>query len=316
MSNNRVKKVAVVGASGRLASRIVPELLKTGQHTITAISRHDSTATFPDGVQVARVDYEKEESLVEALKGHDFLIITLGARVPPTLHASICNAGAKAGIPYIMPNVYGYDILNDGLNDDFVYGPVTKQGVKDVETSGANYIVLCCGFWYEWSLLAGENFLGFDIDNKKAVFFDDGKARINSSTLTQCGRAIAALLSLPITKEDPSKPAIEDWKNKGLYISSLLVSQRDILDSLNRVLGTSDSDWTITHENSKERTESALEEIKKGNFFAFAKALYTRVFYPNGDGDYESTRGVANELLGIEKEDLDECTKLVLVSLP
>jgi hypothetical protein len=232
--------------------------------------------------------------------------------VPPTLHATIVNAGAKAGIQYIMPNVFGYDILNDRLNDDYVYGPNTRQGIKDVEASGANYVVLCCGFWYEWSLPAGENFLGFDLENKKAVFFDDGNTKINSSTLTQCGRAVAALLSLPVTKEAADKPALEDWKNKGLYVSSFLVSQRDILDSVHRSMGTSDSDWTIVHESSKERTEAALVELQKGDFLAFARALYTRVFYPNGDGDYETTRGLDNAVLGVEKEDLDQCTNMVL----
>jgi hypothetical protein len=290
----------------------VPELLNTGQHSITAISRHDSTATFPSGVQVVHVDYDKEESIVEALKGHDFLIITLGSRVAPTLHATIVNAGAKAGIQYIMPNVYGYDILNDQLNEDFVYGPVTRQSIKDVEASGADYIALCCGFWYEWSLPTGENFLGFDLDSKKVILFDDGNTKINSSTLTQCGRAVAALLSLPLKKETADKPAIEDWKNRGLYVSSFLVSQRDILDSLHRNLGTSDSDWTIVYESSKERTEAALVELQKGNFLAFPKALYTRVFYPNGDGNYETSRGLDNAVLSLEKEDLVECTKIVL----
>ena len=232
--------------------------------------------------------------------------------MPPTLHAIIVNAGAKAGIRYIMPNAYGYDILNDRLNNDFVYGPVAKQAVKDVECSGANYIALCCGFWYDWSLPSGEDFLGFDIKNKKAVFFDAGSTKINSSTLIQCGRAVAALLSLPVQKEADDTPALECWANKALYTSSFLISQRDILDSLHRNMGTSDSDWTIVHEDSKERTEAAMLEIKKGDFSAFARALYTRIFYQNGDGNYEATRGLDNDALGLEREDLDACTMAVL----
>ncbi len=37
--------------------------------------------------------------------------------------------------------------------------------------------------------------------------------------------------------------------------------------------------------------------------------MYARVFYPNGDGDFESSRGLANEVLGLPKEELDEATK-------
>ena len=53
------------------------ELLATGKHTVTAISRADSTSKLPEGVKVAKVDYDKPETLVEALKGQDALIITL-----------------------------------------------------------------------------------------------------------------------------------------------------------------------------------------------------------------------------------------------
>lgn len=41
----------------------------------------------------------------------------------------------------------------------------------------------------------------------------------------------------------------------------------------------------------------------------FVTAMYTRIFYPNGDGDFESKRCLANEALGLEKEELDGATK-------
>lgn len=43
-------------------------LLKTGKHTITAITRVDSQNKLPEGVISKKVDYNKPESLVEALK--------------------------------------------------------------------------------------------------------------------------------------------------------------------------------------------------------------------------------------------------------
>jgi hypothetical protein len=291
---------------------MVSSLLSTNNHTITAITRHDSTATFPPGVLAVPVDYNNEAALISALKGHDFLIITLHARAPPTLHATLVNAGAKAGIPYIMPNVYGFDIANTRLLDDWVFGDVTKGGIADVEASGANYIALCCGFWYDLSLAAGEDFLGFDLEKKKVVLFDEGTTGISSSTLEYCGKAVAALLSLPVLKEDAGKPAIEDWKNKGLYIAGLRVSQRDILESLHRCMGTSDGDWTIIKEGSRERTEKAVEAVKGGDFSRFPVALYTRTFYENGDGDLEVGRELDQGKLGLEREDLDDVTRKVV----
>jgi len=170
-------------------------------------------------------------------------------------------------------------------------------------------VSLTCGFWYEWSLTLGEQWYGFDIKERKVTFIDDGKTRIVSSTWRQCGRAVAGLLSLPVRAEEGGKGScLEQWKDKPLYVKIFLVSQRDMLDSLHRVLGTTDEDWKIGHEESKGRFEKGMEEMRSGMLTGFAKALYTRCFYPNGDGNFES-KGLANEVLDLPKEDLDAATK-------
>lgn len=167
---------------------------------------------------------------------------------------------------------------------------------------------MTCGFWYEWSLVAGPDFYGFDVKDKKAVFFDDGTTKINTSTLAQCGRAVAALLDLPVTKEGEG-PALEDWKDGALYISSFTISQRDMLDAIHHAMGDSDSDWEITSEPAHERTKKALEALKEGKFSGFAQAMYTRFFYDNGDGNYGAMRGLDNGKLGLPQEDIDDITK-------
>ena len=274
---------------------------------MTAVTRTGSKATFPEGVKVAHVDYEDNgESLVEALRGQQFLIITLAVRAPPDTHAKIVEAAVKAGVSYIMPNAFGLDIYNRKLCDDQPHSAGSIEKCEHIERLGASYIVMICGFWYEWSLALGEQWFGFDIKNRKVTFFDDGNTRINASTWRQCGRALASLLSFP---ESGASPAVSEWKNKGLYLSSFRVSQRDMLDSLHRVVGTTDKDWEITHEETTQRYQDGLAELKRGIFTGFAKAMYTRVFYPNGDGDYESSKGLANGVLGLPKEDLDEATK-------
>lgn len=102
---------------------------------------------------------------------------------------------------------------------------------------------------------------------------------------------------------------MEDWKNKSIYMSSFRVSQRDMLDSVHRVLGTSDADWTISYEGSLERYQRGMAELQAGNQMGFARAMYSRIFFPQGDGDFETMRGLANEKLGLPREDLDEITK-------
>lgn len=148
----------------------------------------------------------------------------------------------------------------------------------------------------------GEQWFGFDIKNKKVTFLDDGNTRIDTSTWTQCGEALAALLSLP---EGSASPSLSDWKNKALYVKSFTVSQRDMLDSIHRVPGSSDEDWTISNESSKERYQDGLKEMQDGVWTGFVKVMYTRNFYPEQDGGKE----FANEKLALTQEDLDEATK-------
>lgn len=281
-------------------------MLKTGKHTVTALTRPDSKGTLPAGVKAAQVNYDDEQSLVSALQGQQFLIITLGVRAPPDLHGKIVKAAVKAGVPYIMPNVYGFDVANENLTKENLVGTTGLERIAEVQSSGASSITLCCGYWYEWSLALGEQWFGFDIKNRNVTFFDDGKTRISSSTWDQCGRAVATLLSLP---ESGASPSVSDWKNKPFYIASFRVSQRDMLDSLHRVIGTTDKDWEISYEPTAERYKKGLEEMKNGTWTGFAKAMYTRTFYPNGDGDFETSRGLANDSIGLPKENLDDATK-------
>jgi hypothetical protein len=164
---------------------------------------------------------------------------------------------------------------------------------------------------YEWSLGLGEPCFGIEIKTKKATFFDDGNTKINTTTWEQCGTALAGLLSLKELPEDENDKSatVSSWKNEPFYISSFLVSQREMLDSVHRVMGTTDADWEITFEKSDERYAKGLADLKQGQRLGFARAMYSRNFYPNGDGDYESRRGLDNERIGLQKSDLDTATK-------
>lgn len=130
------------------------------------------------------------------------------------------------------------------------------------------------------------------------------------STWPQVGRAVAALLSLPIKPEGASKEhCLEHFRNKNVYIGSFTVCQKEMLDSALRVTDTHMSDWKISYEAAVDRYEKAKEDMKKGDRMAFAKQMYTRVFYPDDSGDFEKRMGLQNEMLDLPKEDIDDATR-------
>lgn len=140
--------------------------------------------------------------------------------------------------------------------------------------------------------------------------FDEGTTKMTISTWPQVGRAVAALLSLPIKPEDGnSARCLEHFQNKNVYVGSFTVSQKEMLDSALRVTGTKLEDWKVNKEPAVARYEKAKEDMRNGDRMGFVRQMYTRVFYPDDSGNFEKRCGLQNEILGLPKEDMDQATQ-------
>ncbi len=72
--------VLVIGATGPLGLEIVRSAAKA-QHRVTAMVRAEKTASFPADVRQVRGDVLNRESLLEALRGQDAVISSLGSKI-------------------------------------------------------------------------------------------------------------------------------------------------------------------------------------------------------------------------------------------
>ncbi|KAK4954921.1 hypothetical protein LTR10_007113 [Elasticomyces elasticus] len=304
-----LKNIAIVGAGGRIGGFIANALIEQGQHHVTAITRPDSTAELPSSIHdVKKADYSSHSSLVEALTGQDFLVISMNVMAPKDSQTRLIDAAVEAGVRWIMPNEYGGSwSSSEQMGKDDLLGPGILAIRKYIEEKGVNWVSCVCGFWYEFSLSGAEIRYGFDFKKRSLTIFDDGKVKHTVSTWPQVGRAVAKFLALPVSG---SSQCLEDWKNKQLCISSFTLSQHDMFDSVLRVTKTKESDWTITHEDTQKRLKRGQEMMKQGNFAGFGIALYVSVFFPDGRGD--NTALNQNDKLGLPKEDLDEATKVAV----
>jgi nucleoside-diphosphate-sugar epimerase len=293
-----IQKIAIVGVTGTIGTYLTQALLAKNRFSITAITRTDSKAKIPSDVEVARVDYNDHDSLTEALKGHDALIITTSVFAPKETSTKLIKAAAAAGVPWVLPNEFGMSSTDETARDTI---GMSKKGDRElIEFLGvSSWIGITCGFWYEHSLSNGQLY-GFDFDKRSVTFFDDGTQKLNTSTWEQVGRATAAVLSLSTDK-------LSAYRNRMAYISSFAVSQKEMFESLKRVTGTSDSDWNISSEPAKQRYRDACESLEKGDRIAFARKLYTRYFYEDA-GLFEKLHGLDNNNLGLPEESLDDAT--------
>ncbi|KAH0559490.1 hypothetical protein GP486_003998 [Trichoglossum hirsutum] len=309
---NQIENVAVVGAAGQVGRFIAEEMLKNGKHKVTAITRVGSTNKMPEGVHVKKVDYDDQSSLVEALNGQDALVITMGAMAPREQQTKLIEAAAAANVPWVIPNEFGGDGLNEEVGKDILIGPPHKKDRDHIEKLGkSSWIGIACGFWYEYSLGGGPNRYGFDLKNRTVTFFDDGTTRLNTSTWPQTGRSVANLLGLKVLPDDRNddSPCLANFRNKFVYVSSFTVNQKEMFDSVLRVTGTGPSDWKTTHVPVKEYHREGVEQLQSGDRAGFAKLLYSRMFFPDRAGDFAATRGLDNDKLGLPVEDLDEFTR-------
>jgi putative NADH-flavin reductase len=70
-------KIAIVGASGKIGSRISAEAISRG-HTVTGIARHPEAGIKNENIKWVKADALNSESLASAIQGQDALISAFG----------------------------------------------------------------------------------------------------------------------------------------------------------------------------------------------------------------------------------------------
>ncbi|KLU85128.1 hypothetical protein MAPG_04159 [Magnaporthiopsis poae ATCC 64411] len=313
--NNYVSNIVLVGAGGQVGSHIASALLATGKHTVTALTREGSASKLPAGLKVARVpSYDDEAAVEAALKAADaqVLIITLGVTASPETQPHLIKAACAAGVRFILPNSWGIKMSDEKLAEETFLGRKDIVAQETVEQAGgvSRLIFIACGFWYEFSLAGGRDRYGFDFDERVFLMLDDGETKMHTSTWTQTGRAVAAALSLPILPQSPSDEAltlsgVASSAEPVFHVKSFLLSQKDMFESVKRVTGTTDADWTVLRKTSKEQYEEGRDAVLGGDMKAYGKLLYGRGWFP-GAGKFDR---IDNEALGLPEEDLDAATK-------
>jgi putative NADH-flavin reductase len=88
-------KVAHVGATGKVGSKILGELVRRG-HQVTAISRHPEKTPASAGVSGAHGDTDAPDALAKVLKGHDVVISS--APFTPGSSPKLLDAVRKSGV--------------------------------------------------------------------------------------------------------------------------------------------------------------------------------------------------------------------------
>lgn len=90
-----------------MGTPIVKALLSSN-FSVTIITRQQSTATFPTGVTVKKIDTTSLDALTEVLKDQDVVVCTVGTAAAST-QMTIIDAAIAAHVKRFIPSEFGYN---------------------------------------------------------------------------------------------------------------------------------------------------------------------------------------------------------------
>ena len=175
-------KVALIGATGNVGSRLLAELASRG-HAVTAIARHPEKALARPGVTPKRGDVHDKAGLAPLLAGHDAVIsaVRFSASDPHLLIAAV----KAAGVPRYLV-VGGAGSLEVAPGQKLIDTPSFPAAYKPEAGAGGAFLELLRGEKdLDWTFLspsalisAGERTGKFRLGGDRLLTGPDGKSSI------------------------------------------------------------------------------------------------------------------------------------------
>jgi len=299
------KNIVQVGAAGSLGKPVLDALIASGNFNITVVARHTSKSEVPvkDNVRQLKVDFSSHQALVDAFRGNDALVLTLGDFQALSKNTQIlADAAIDAGIKRIILSEFGGDLYN---------APGKDQPIFKIKVDARTYVegkakegkitwnTIAIGPFFDWGLVHG--ILGFDLKNKKVSLFDGGNHLFHTTTVDSIAQSVIGVLSHPAATE-----------NKPVRVHDFFVTQRDVLAILEAELGPfTVQDIAIPQLLEQSNAGFARGEITQANMYGL---LQSNIFGAEGSS-CRWPEADDSALLGLTKRDIKEEVKKVLATL-
>jgi uncharacterized protein YbjT (DUF2867 family) len=294
MSSNTYKNVLLVGAAGDVGKYVLPALLADSIFNVSILSRANSNSKFSSNIKVIKVDYLDLDVLTKALIGQDIVISTTGGEsLGNDFGHTLAEAAINAGVKWFIPSEFGAD-----YEDPFaatippIASKVDLVNLLKKNQSRIAYTFISTGVLLDWGFDNG--FLGFDIPNRTAILYDEGKNRTSGTTLPNVAKAVVAILRHP-----------ELTLNKRIFIADTSFSQQEALALFEKYTGTK---WTIKQVKIEDTKKQAAESLAKGNFpQAFGSYIMVLVYSGLQANIFDGR--TSNNALGVPTLSFDQIVK-------
>lgn len=293
MSANTYKNVILLGATGNVGKHVLTSLLADSTFNVTVLSRNDSKATFPSNVKVIKIDYSDQAALTKALTNQDVVISTIGGEgVASGFGEVLVHAAIDAKVKWIIPSEFGVDIEDPSANIPLLGSKLAVVNLLKKNQSRIAYTFITTAAFLDWGFDVG--FLGFDIKNRSAVLYDEGKNRTVGTSLPTVGKAVVATLRHP-----------ELTQNKRIYVADAVFTQKQALELFEKY---TDTKWTVKNVTTANARKEAEENLEKGNIGpAFVGFILSYAYGETAGANYEGK--ILNQALGVPTVPLDQLVK-------
>ncbi|KAF4556590.1 Hypothetical protein D9617_1g084680 [Elsinoe fawcettii] len=296
-----ITTVAILGASGNFGRPTTTALL-AASFTVTIITRPDSTTSHPPNIPIIRVPYTLP-SLTTAFQGFD-AVISLTGPAAVALQSTFIRAAHAAQVKRFIINDFGWGPTTKGL-DEFASIQAQRKEGWDLaaqlaeEDEGFTWTGISTGNPIDWALGKFPT-LGFDIDARKALIYDQGEEEWTGTTLQGIADAVVGVLRRE-----------EETRNRFVRVMSVKTSQGEVLGAFEEAMG---GKWEVARGTTRELMERGREKLANGDRGWVLDLVVTQLL-DEGEGRCrvaESWEESDSELLGVKKESIQGIVRKVL----
>lgn len=144
--------------------------------------------------------------------------------------------------------------------------------------------------------------MGFDVQKRSAVIYDDGTEEFTGTTLEGIGQAVVGVLKHP-----------EETANRFLKARSIQVNQNQLLDAFQKVTGQT---WEVQRGSAKDFLESGRKKHEAGDKGWVLELLVYQLYAPGDARCILASREDSDaDLLEIREETAEYIARKVLDSI-
>jgi uncharacterized protein YbjT (DUF2867 family) len=202
-------------------------------------------------VEVKIVDTDSVSAITDALRGQDALI-DASSGPDPTLQDRFVDAAVSAGVNRIVLSEFSVDPQIPEARSPLIFhakNQAYEKAKKLAKDGKITYTTISNGAFLDWNLQTG--FIKIDIFNKKVQYLNDGTLPFAWTKLSSVGAAVANVLK-----------KAEQTENQSFYISSVYMSQKDMVDAAKKTLG--ERGWEETKLNMDQKLKEATTSMMAG----------------------------------------------------